>query len=47
MVGVWQNPPYFWTPRATLSCHSPEGYRWIDRDDPRIKDDASSQEKTP
>lgn len=35
-VGVWQNPPYKWTPRDTLSCHSPNGAVWINEDDPRV-----------
>lgn len=35
-VGTWQNPPYVWRPRQTLSCHNPVGTTWIKRDDPRI-----------
>lgn len=35
-VGVWQNPPYEWKPQRTLSCHTPDGERWITKDDPRI-----------
>ena len=44
-VGIWQNPPYRWSPQATLSCHSPEGSVWIKEDDPRIKDTDNAQEK--
>ena len=36
-VGVWQEPPYTWQPRETLSCHTPEGGVWIKEDDVRIK----------
>ena len=36
-VGVWQNPPYQWQPKKTLSCHSPEGSVWIKIDDPRTE----------
>jgi len=35
-VGVWQNPPYKWNPKETLSCHEPDGSVWIKQDDPRI-----------
>lgn len=35
-VGARQNPPYTWKPEVTLSCHRPEGARWIDQDHPRI-----------
>lgn len=35
-IGVWQNPPYRWQPRQTLSCHMPDGERWIGPDDCRI-----------
>ena len=35
-VGIWQNPPYEWHPEKTLSCHTPEGWAWIARDDDRI-----------
>jgi len=38
-VGTWQPPPYKWCPQTTLSCHTaPQGYHWIKRDDPRIKE---------
>ena len=43
-VGTWQNPPYEWTPQETLSCHSPEGRHWIDRDDCRLVENGA---KTP
>lgn len=36
-VGIWQDPPYQWTPQQTLSCHRPAGCAWIKQDDPRIK----------
>ena len=36
MVGIWQDPPYTWAPRETLSCHQPECSVWIQEDDPRI-----------
>ena len=37
-VGTWQEPPYTWSPEATLSCHTaPMGRHWIKKDDPRIK----------
>lgn len=35
-VGVWQNPPYRWSPHKTLDCHTPDGERWICRDDVRL-----------
>jgi len=35
-VGIWQNPPYKWIPRETLSCHNPKGGIFIKEDDPRI-----------
>jgi hypothetical protein len=41
-VGTWQNPPYTWQPEVTLSCHSPEGTTWIERDDPRLVEPATS-----
>ena len=37
LVGYWQEPPYKWRPQETLDCHSPEGYAWIKKDDPRIE----------
>lgn len=36
-IGVWQNPPYQWQPQQTLSCHEPDGSRWLTQDDPRIE----------
>lgn len=38
-VGTWQNPPYRWRPRRTLSCHRPEGLSWVQEDDCRVVDD--------
>ena len=35
-VGVWQNPPYEKRPQRTLSCHSPDGERWIELEDCRV-----------
>ena len=35
-VGVWQNPPYHWTPQECLSCFSPDGIRMIERTDTRV-----------
>ncbi len=37
LVGTWQNPPYYWSPQQTLSCHHREGSHWISRDDVRVK----------
>jgi hypothetical protein len=38
LVGVWQNPPYKWNPQDTLSCCTPDGQRFISKDDPRVID---------
>lgn len=35
-IGLWQDPPYTWQPKETLSCHNPDGCVWIEQDDPRI-----------
>jgi hypothetical protein len=35
-VGIWQNPPYRWSPETTLSCHHPEGSVWIEKNDCRV-----------
>ena len=40
-VGFWQNPPYYWNPEQTLSCHHPEGSVWIKREDCRVKEKAT------
>lgn len=37
-VGVWQNPPYVWNPQKCLSCFAPDGFRMIDKSDPRVVD---------
>lgn len=44
-VGTWQDPPYQWRPQRTLSCHTPDGQHWIDKDDPRIEK-RKAKEKT-
>jgi len=35
-VGVWEEPPYKWNPRATLTCHCPQGRVWLSENDPRV-----------
>jgi hypothetical protein len=35
-VGTWDTPPYVWKPETTLSCHSPEGKHWLEKDDVRL-----------
>lgn len=35
-VGVWEPPPYEWMPEKVLSCHRPDGYVWLRREDVRI-----------
>jgi hypothetical protein len=35
-VGTWQEPPYSWQPKTTLSCHRQQGSSWISRDDVRL-----------
>jgi len=35
-VGIWQNPPYHWSPVFTLSCCTPDGGVMISKDDPRV-----------
>jgi hypothetical protein len=37
-VGVWQTPPYHWTPEECLSCYTPDGERMIGRSDSRVVD---------
>ena len=37
-VGVWQSPPYEWSPQECLSCYSPDGARMIEKSDPRVVD---------
>ncbi len=32
MVGIWQSPPYVWSPQKTLSCHRPNGSIWLNKD---------------
>lgn len=36
LVGVWQNPPYIWSPQTTLSCCRPQGSVFIRREDVRV-----------
>ena len=35
-VGIWQNPPYEWSPQKFLSCYQPEGYALIEKNDCRV-----------
>lgn len=37
-VGIWQPPPYRWTPKETNHCNQPDGSRFLTRDDPRVVD---------
>lgn len=46
MVGIWQNPPYVWSPEKTLSCHRPEGSVWLGRNDSRMCGSAEEAEAT-
>ena len=41
-VGTWQNPPYYWAPEQTLSCHHMDGMHWIKREDVRVKERPAS-----
>jgi hypothetical protein len=45
-VGVWQSPPYVWNPQSCLSCFSPDGFRMIGKDDPRIIDLNTTEART-
>ncbi len=42
-VGTWQNPPYTWAPKTTLTCYSPEGGVMIGRGDSRVVEAAECE----
>lgn len=45
-VGIWQNPPYTWSPRKYLSCYQPQGSVLITKDDCRVIEKKKIIEKT-
>lgn len=39
-----QEPPYYWSPQETLSCHHIKGFVWLQKDDPRVREKKPNSE---